>query len=87
VVEVLRQNAPPAIQYINELMQLPNIDEAQASLVQRAQEFGPELVQWIDVLSQDIAVRGSSPALERLGKLREQAVKALAVAGMGDGQT
>src|SRR5262249_5609233 len=77
VVEVLRQKAPPGIQYINELMQLPNIEDAQASLEQRAQEFGPELVQWIDVLSQDLAARGTSPALERLGKLREEAVKAL----------
>ncbi len=84
VVEALRENAPPAIKYINELMQAPSFEEAQASLAERADEFGPELVQWMDMLGQDLATRGNSPALERLGKLRDEAVKALAVAGMND---
>ena len=84
VVTALQENAPPAIKYINELMQYPALEDAQASLAEHANEFGPELVQWMDMLGQDLAGRGNSPALERLGKLRQEAVKVLAVAGMSD---
>ncbi|MCC7447298.1 MAG: CpXC domain-containing protein [Anaerolineae bacterium] len=89
VVSILQENAPPVIQFINELMQQQNFDDARAKLDARAAEFGPDLLQWIDMLSQDLASRGNNMALNRLMQLREAAVQALAVAGMqadpGDG--
>ncbi len=81
VVTILRQNAPPAIQFINDVMQMKNLDEARAAIASRAAEFGPELVQWIDMLGQDLSQRGNSPALERLITLREEAVKAVGEGG------
>jgi hypothetical protein len=63
-------------------METQTLAEIQVSLAEHVQEFGPELVQWIDVLSQDLAARGNSPALDRLTQVREEAVKQLAVAGL-----
>jgi hypothetical protein len=77
VVSIMQESAPPAIKYINELMQQPDLDAARASLQSRAQEFGPELVQWMDMLSQDLAQRGNDAALTRLAQLREVATQAL----------
>src|SRR5450432_1353857 len=81
VVTLLRQSAPPAIQFINEVMQQKNLDDARAAIASRAAEFGPELVQWIDMLGQDLAQRGNNPALERLIALREEAVKVVGDSG------
>jgi len=82
VVSILQESAPPVIQFINELMQQQNFDDARAKLDERAAEFGPDLLQWMDMLSQDLASRGNNMALNRLMRLREAAVQALAVAGM-----
>jgi hypothetical protein len=85
VVEILQENAPPAIQFINELMQEQDFDEARRKLSERAPEFGAELVQWMDMLGQDLAARGNnSMAFERLGQLREEAARTLQAAGIQD---
>lgn len=85
VAEILQENAPPAIRFINELMQEQDFDEARRKLSERVGEFGAELVQWMDMLGQDLAARGNNNmALERLGQLREEAAQALEVAGTQD---
>lgn len=85
VVAILQESAPPAIQFINQLMQQQDVAEARRMLNERAHEFGPELVQWMDMLTEDLAARGNNMALDRLNELRQEAVQALAVAGMQAG--
>jgi hypothetical protein len=82
VVGILQEAAPPAIKFINELMQQPDLDAARSTLQSRAQEFGPELIQWMDMLSQDLAARGNEAAIQKLAQLREVAMQTLAVEGM-----
>ncbi len=82
VVAILQEGAPPVIQFINELMQQQNFEDAKAKLEARASEFGPDLIQWMDMLSQDLEARGNNMALDRLMQLREAAIQILAVAGM-----
>jgi hypothetical protein len=77
VVAILQESAPPPVRFINDLMQQQNFDEAQKLLQQRAHEFGPELVQWMDMLGDDLGVRGNTMALDRLTKLREEAERVL----------
>ncbi len=77
VLAALQENAPPSIRFINEIMQIPDLDTARAAVSQRATEFGPELLQWFDLLAQDLASRGNNAAIERLTALREEAVKVL----------
>jgi CpXC protein len=81
VVAILQESAPPVIKFINELMQYQDADEARQKLTERAHEFGPELVQWMDMLREDLAARGNNMALERLGQLRDEAVQVLESAG------
>ncbi len=82
VVAILQESAPPAIKFINELMQQPDVNAARASLQAHAQEYGPELVQWMDMLGQDLAQRGNEAAWNKLQLLREEATHVLAVEGM-----
>jgi hypothetical protein len=85
VVEILQENAPPAIRFINELMQEQDFDEARRKLSERVGEFGAELVQWMDMLGQDLVARGNNNmAIERLGQLRDEAAQALEAAGIQD---
>jgi hypothetical protein len=79
VVATLQESAPPAVKFINELMTFPTLEEAEARMGERLQEFGGEIVQWMDMLSQDLASRGgaNSPAFERLLRLRESAAQML----------
>ncbi len=77
VVAILQESAPPVIRFINELMQEQDFDAARNKLLARAQEFGPELVQWMDMLREDLSARGNNMALDRLSQLREAAAQAL----------
>jgi len=89
VLAALQENAPPAIRFINEVMQVPDLDAARAAVAEHAGEYGPDLLQWFDLLGQDLAQRGNEAALTRLAALREEAVKALpedgSQAGAGGG--
>src|SRR6185503_20032303 len=57
VVSILQESTPPVIQFINELMQEQEFDAARNKLAGRVQEFGPDLVEWMDMLQEDLASR------------------------------
>ncbi|MEP7287130.1 MAG: CpXC domain-containing protein [Chloroflexota bacterium] len=83
VVALLRESAPPAIKFINDLMS-QSFAEAQANLAEHAPEYGPELIQWIEMIARDLSARGNADALDKLNALRDEAIKVLAVSGMND---
>lgn len=73
ILAILQENAPPIVQFLNDLMMRQDFEEAKALLSERAQEFGPELLQWMDMLGNNMAARGNQKALERLTQLRQVA--------------
>jgi hypothetical protein len=75
VVSLMQESAPPAVRFINELMQQQSFEAANAKLSEGIQQFGSELVDWMDMLIQDLATRGNNPAVDRLHRLREAAAQ------------
>ncbi len=78
VVALLQASAPPAIQFINQVMTLSSFDEAKAMITEHTAEFGPDLLQWIDMLGEDLAERGNNAALDRLARIRDEVERVLA---------
>ncbi len=71
VLEVLDESAPPELRFINELLQQPSVEEARALVDARAAGLGQELLQYMDMLMQDLAARGDQRTLDRLMPLRD----------------
>jgi hypothetical protein len=83
IYELIRTNmtasAPPEVQFINELLTAENQVEAQLMLTERGPEFGESLLQYMDMLIQDLAARGGAEALVgQLQELRNEAAKVVA---------
>lgn len=78
VMALLQENAPPPIRFVNELLRLQDDAQVREQLQQRAAEFGPELLQLMDVLLQELETRGSTPTAERLRNIRRIAEQVLA---------
>jgi predicted RNA-binding Zn-ribbon protein involved in translation (DUF1610 family) len=83
IVGALQTSAPPAIQFINRLMTYQTFEEAQEVIQQEAANYGPELLQWIDVLIEDLSAQGGNQAVDRLERLRAEAEQVLANAPAG----
>jgi len=82
IVAALQSTAPPAVQFINELVSAPTFEDSLAMVQEGAAQFGPELLQWIDVLLEDLSASGEgNPALDRLARVRVEVERALASAG------
>jgi hypothetical protein len=72
IMAVMQESAPPPLRFINELIRQPTLDDARAILVARGREFGPGLVQLMDLLIQELSAQGrGNPTLERMQQLRE----------------
>jgi hypothetical protein len=84
VMTILQENAPPAVQFINELLQQPTAERARELLTARAAEFGRELLDVMTGLLNELSARGRSATLERLLALREMAVDVLGDLAMQD---
>lgn len=70
VLEVLRDAAPPQIKLINEMLMTPNDEAAHALIADRAPDFGPELVELMDVIAADLNQNGQGDQAARLQVLR-----------------
>jgi len=81
ILSMLQESAPPPLRFINELLSQRDEDVVEEMINQQAAEFGPELLQIMDVLLQELETRGANPTQERLRALREQA--ALVIEGGG----
>lgn len=78
LMRLLQQSAPPEVQFINELLKIEDPMERRLSLVEKAPEFGPELLVYMDTLITDLNERGPNPLIERLVALRDETQKVLA---------
>jgi predicted RNA-binding Zn-ribbon protein involved in translation (DUF1610 family) len=75
IMDKLEADAPPELQFINELMRMEDTFEAKLTLSDHAQEFGPSLVKMMDVVLENLQSRGGGPLAERLAELRQDAAK------------
>jgi hypothetical protein len=82
-LEILRENAPPQIRFINELMSAESDDDAQALIESVAPRFGPELLELMEAIAQDLD-DGDQPAeAERLRAMRDRASAFVAASPSG----
>jgi len=82
-LEILRENAPPQIRFINELMSAESDDDAQALIESEAPRFGPELLELMEAIAQDLD-EGDQPAeAERLRAMRDRASAFVAASPSG----
>jgi hypothetical protein len=69
VLEILQDSAPPQLRFINEVMTTGSDDEARDLIVERAPEFGPELIDLMDAVAADLDESDQSDAAERMRRL------------------
>jgi len=82
-LEILRENAPPQIRFINELMSAESDDDAQALIESEAPRFGPELLELMEAIAQDLD-EGDQPAeAGRLRAMRDRASAFVAASPSG----
>jgi len=82
-LEILRENAPPQIRFINELMSAESDDDAQALIESEAPRFGPELLELMEAIAQDLD-EGDQPAeAARLRAMRDRASAFVAASPSG----
>ncbi len=77
VVNALRQTMQPELRFLNDLLSLPDDEQAKAEMVRGARNFGPQMIEMIDAVHHILSERGESRLLSRLTMLREAAVNAL----------
>lgn len=72
VMQRMQESAPPAVRFVGELL---NAAPAQATtmLQERAAEFGPQLLETLDMITADLLARGDQTFAQRLIALREEA--------------
>ena len=71
---LIAESAPPEIQFINQLLDLKTDAEAEAGLKRRAAELTPEMLQYMNDLSQQLREGGRPELADRLEKLYELAL-------------
>ena len=72
-LEILRESAPPQIRFINQLMSVESDDDAQALIESQAAQFGPELLELMEAIAQDLDENSQSAEAERLRAMRDLA--------------
>ena len=77
VMSIVQQSAPPELQFVSALLQTPSLAEAQQMIDARANEFGPGLLEFMDVLLEDLASRGDQRLTGRLAEMRAYAAEVL----------
>ncbi len=78
VLGVLREQMPPVLRFVNELLGAPTPEEQQKMLDENAKAFGESLLTTIDAVSEAMSARGEDSIIERLAELRAAAEQALA---------
>ncbi|NDJ59923.1 MAG: hypothetical protein GYB67_02290 [Chloroflexi bacterium] len=75
VVNVLRNNMPPELQFLNELLAMPSEDEARRKLIAEIGNYGPIMLEMMDAVESVLEARGETELLEKLALLREEAAQ------------
>lgn len=73
VLEILRESAPPQVKLINDVLSTANDDDAHAMIEERAPSFGPELLDLMDALADDLEESEQGEVADRLRDLADYA--------------
>lgn len=71
VLEIIRDSAPPQIKLINEIMSAPDDDAAYDLIEDRAPDFGPELLDLMDAVADDLEDNEQEANADRLRDFRD----------------
>ncbi|MDX2160458.1 MAG: CpXC domain-containing protein [bacterium] len=77
VVNALRQTMQPELRFINDLLAMPDDDEARQAVIEGVGQYGDQLLDLFDAVGQVLSSRGEPQLLERLALLRDAAETAL----------
>jgi hypothetical protein len=80
IMKKVRASAPPEVQFVQDLLELPDEDSARRAIRNRVHEVTPQLVEVMNALSDQMRENGSTEVAERIQKYREIAEKELALA-------
>ncbi len=71
VMAMINQNVPPELRFVSDLLQQESFEDARALIDAEAAQFGPELLEIMDLLMADLEARGDESTVERLAVLRD----------------
>ena len=72
-MRLVRENAPPAIKLVNQLMETESVEETQRLLKENLEQIGPEFFQMVDALAGELDEMGQAEASQRLQEIIQQA--------------
>lgn len=75
ISQLIMENTPPEVRFINDILSIEDTLEARLMLIDRAPEFGPSLIEYLDALINQLQGRGQDNLLARLREIREETVK------------
>ncbi len=79
IMEKLQAQAPPEIRFINDLLKADDPLEAKLMLSERANEFGTNLVDYMDMILENMAGQETGTLFDQLQELRQAAAKIVGV--------
>lgn len=77
IANLIMETSPPEVRFINELIQIEDMLEVRLLLVERASEFGPNLVRYLDALLEQLESQGQTAIAQRISEIREEAIKVI----------
>ncbi len=77
IADLIMQSSPPEVRFINELLQIEDMLEIRLALVDRAPEYGPRLLQYLDALLHQLQEQGESAITQRIREIRDEASKVI----------
>jgi hypothetical protein len=73
MLNLVQASQPPEIQFINQLLVAEYPDGTQALLTENSQMVGPELLEIMQLVQQDLSESGRAEIAQRLAQIQEQA--------------
>jgi hypothetical protein len=72
-MEIVRENAPPAIQLINRLMEAQSSEEIDRILEENTEQLDPEFFEMVEILTAELASAGQGAAADQIKDIAERA--------------
>jgi hypothetical protein len=74
IMKLLQESAPPEVQFVNELLQLPTVEAAEAELDRRSDEISQPLVDAMGYIADSLRQNDQADLADRVDKLRASAL-------------
>ncbi|MDX1994480.1 MAG: CpXC domain-containing protein [bacterium] len=77
VVAIMQENMQPELVFVNQLLSADTDEDARAMISEYAREFGPELLEVMDAVSEVLTAQGNQSLNDRLSMLRAETARVL----------